>query len=190
MGRMAKSDPRRPENLIPPVDAFHPDWWYVAISKPRKEFFLENLYQLQGFDVYCPRVLKKRPRRKRGPVTAPLFTGYIFLHLNNAHEFYRARWTQGARNIVTMNARPVGVSADIIEEIRRRENGEGFIEEDPIPLRPGDRVRIVDGLFAGLEGFFRSRSERCGKVRIVLKPRGEGLCAILEIEEDSISLAS
>ena len=100
MGRRAKDDPSLPENRILPPEAFNPDYWYVAVSKPRKEYMVEALYREKGLESYCPRTKPRRKARSRKPDLVPLFPRYVFLHLNDAHQCYVASWTPGVLKLL------------------------------------------------------------------------------------------
>ncbi|MFC2171888.1 transcription termination/antitermination protein NusG [Acidobacteriota bacterium] len=190
MGRMSKNDPRRFENqLLSPAD-LNPDCWYVIVTKLKKEFITATRLEEIGIETYCPIVLPRLQSKTRPRKPKPLFTRYVFAHIYTPHDFYQARWTPGVHSVVTMNQKPVGVSQEIIDEIHSKENESGLIEEPPLLFKRGDRIRIIDGLFAELEGFFQSTANGPGLVKVVLNQGMVGINPTIEIEESCLRQAN
>jgi transcriptional antiterminator RfaH len=87
-------------------------------------------------------------------VTPPLFVGYCFIAIEL--QWHAARWSPGVVRLVLDGAAPARVPDVVIEEIRSRERG-GLVELPKVPrLRPGDRVQILHGPFAGQLALFGS----------------------------------
>jgi transcriptional antiterminator RfaH len=113
---------------------------------------LEHL-QRQGFECYRPLYEKERVQRghKRFEILG-LFPGYLFIRLNRNYDNWTPiRSTRGVIQIVRFNDFPLPVADGIIEQIRRR------IEGQPIRvpyLKSGDHVVITEGSFSGIEAIF------------------------------------
>lgn len=189
MGRMSKNDPRRPENRLLPDDYFNSDCWYVSVTKPQKEFLVEARFAQLGLQTYIPRVSPRRRSRNGHFGPQPLFRRYVFVRLTGTHEYYKARWTPGVHGFVLSDLRPAAVSHAIVMEIQKRENESGLISELEVTFSPGERVVVIDGLFAGLQGFFQSTT-RENKARIIISQTIKGMTPVLEIEENFLQPTS
>ena len=126
--------------------------WHLIYTKPRGESLaLENLAR-QGFDVLCPQL--KTQKKQRGKWLwrdEPLFPRYLFVGANAEAPWGSIRSTIGVSSLVHFGGVVASVPAKFIEALL------GAAHE-PTPYRPafvkGQRVRIVTGEFAALEGIF------------------------------------
>lgn len=135
--------------------------WYVLQSRPRQEKrALENLRN-QGFECLLPLYQRERLRRgKRVQVDEPLFPRYLFVHLDQiTSNWYALRNTYGVTNIVRFGHTPAAISDAIVAR---------FAQCDPTDrhlFKPGDKVNIASGPFAGLEGIF---AQDDGEQRVII----------------------
>lgn len=140
--------------------------WYLIYSKPQQErVACENL-ERQGYRSYLP-LIRNRKRRK-GRYTAviePMFPRYLFVHLSDETDNWGPiRSTIGVANLVRFGmcaARVPGNLIDLMQE--REENGVQVLM--PVDFKPGDQVRIVEGVLAGYDGIFQAKT---GKERVLL----------------------
>jgi transcriptional antiterminator RfaH len=129
--------------------------WYVVHTQPNGEVRAEANLQRQGFMTYLPRYLRERRHARRSDVVQrPLFPRYLFVGLDLERDRWRSvQSTFGVSNLVMIGERPICLAAEVINEIRGRENGEGFVTLGlPPGLKPGSMVRLVDGLFSDCQG--------------------------------------
>ena len=128
--------------------------WYLVYTKPRQEkFALENL-QRQGYQCYLPTLpSEKLCQGLLTIVDEPLFPRYLFIRLGQgyaARSWAPIRSTKGVSRLVTFGTDPVRVDDDLIELLR--------IQEDSVQpkrmFRSGDRVRVTEAPFAGIEGIY------------------------------------
>jgi transcriptional antiterminator RfaH len=133
--------------------------WFAVYTQPRGEAIAcENLLR-QQFDVFFPRYLKRRSHaRKIESVPAPLFPRYIFISFNADVAGWRVvRSTRGVVDLVRNGLDPAPVPAAIIEEIRKRQDEDGFVVlARHIKLGRGDKIRIDAGPFADYEAIFET----------------------------------
>jgi transcriptional antiterminator RfaH len=129
--------------------------WYVVHTQPQNELRAEINLRRQGFATYLPRYQRtRRHARKTETVARPLFPRYLFVGLDLARDRWRAiQSTFGVSNLVFAGDTPLAMPDGVIEQIRAREGGEGFVTLGlPAGIGPGSRVRLIDGIFAESKG--------------------------------------
>jgi transcriptional antiterminator RfaH len=143
--------------------------WYLIHTKPTREVAAEVNLRRQGYEVYYPRLL--RPTRVHGrwvDRVASLFPRYLFLRLAVGHQAMGpVRSTVGVANIVRFGYDYAVVPDAIVENLRMQADPETGLHRlhSCAPFEPGSNVRIVAGVFDGLEGVFQRES---GDERVVL----------------------
>lgn len=125
--------------------------WYVLQSNVRKESFVRDRVKELGREVFLP-LLTERRRGRRRATTGPFFPGYLFARLSEAEgDLAQVRWLHGVRRVLGDGSSPRPVHEAIVDTIRMRADRSGQVRLAG-RLRRGDRVRILDGPFAGLIG--------------------------------------
>jgi len=123
----------------------------------------------QGYEVYYPRLLRpRRVRRHWVDRVTPLFPRYVFLRLCVGHQAIApARSTVGVASIVRFGGDYAVVPDAIVENLRMRAAPDTGLHcpHSHSAFEPGSNVRIVAGVFDGLEGVFQRES---GDERVVL----------------------
>jgi transcriptional antiterminator RfaH len=139
----------KPQQYKTPGD---PRWYLVQCRARQGDRALKNL-ERQGFECYRPLYERERIQRGRKQLaTAALFPGYLFIRLDCIHDnWLPIRSTRGVIQIVRFNDFPLPVADGIIEQIRRRIEGQPIREPY---LTSGERVVITDGSFSGIEAIF------------------------------------
>ena len=131
--------------------------WFAVYTKPRQErIALENLDR-QGFRCFLPMAINPYQRRtERKPIIEPLFPRYLFLKaIADQQSLGPVRSTRGVCNLVRSGMNLVTMPELVIQAITRRCDPEtGLINLDPVPVLPGDKVRVFDGPLAGIQGIF------------------------------------
>lgn len=162
---MADSPPTQPGNTLKA--------WYLLYSKPRQERYARENLERQGYEVYLPLMRERRRRQGRYVETIDaMFPRYLFIRLDQGSDNWAPiRSTFGVSGLVYFGFKPARLAPEFIEFLRRRDDETGC-QAIPLPeLRPGDRVRIVDGAMAGYEGLFQARNAR-DRVTILLSFAG------------------
>jgi transcriptional antiterminator RfaH len=142
--------------------------WYLIRTKAGREEAAEFNLLRQGYQVYYPRLLQ--PTRHRGnwiDQVASLFPRYLFLLLAPNQHLGPVRSTVGIANIVRFGYAYAVVPTRIVEALRTQADPETGLHrlQKKSQLEPGSSVRIVAGVFEGLEGVFQRES---GDERVVL----------------------
>ncbi len=141
--------------------------WYVIHTKPRQEErALINLNN-QGYDCYLPRRLKQVLRRNElATEQEALFPRYMFINLDvslTGKSWAPIRSTLGVSRILTFGTEPARVDEKTIAAMQARESQ---YPEDAIPLfQPGDKVRVMEGPFAGIEAVYQMND---GEARVMV----------------------
>lgn len=136
--------------------------WYVAQTLVRSEEKARLNLERQGFDPYLPRYLREiRHARRKDVVKAPLFPGYIFVHLDLDTAPWRSiNGTLGISHLICNGERPAAVPDGVVDEIRAREDNHGLITLIPKQFQKGEALRIVSGAFADCLGLFEKMADR------------------------------
>ena len=143
--------------------------WHLVYTKPRQEnWALENL-QRQGYQCYLPTIPSEKLCQGRIALAdEPLFPRYFFIRLGQglASKSWRPiRSTKGVSWLVSFGGQPARVDESLIELLRKQE---AMMQAEPERLfNPGERVRLIDAPFAGIEGIYQiSDGERRAMVLI------------------------
>jgi transcriptional antiterminator RfaH len=131
--------------------------WYLIQTRPQQAERAEENLQRQGFTVYHPRLTRERILRgKRVAREESLFPNYIFINLRRwVDNWYPLRSTRGVARLVTFGKDPLPVDDGIIDEIRRRIEGNSV---QPA-LTPGQQVQVTQGPFKGLDAIFKAQKD-------------------------------
>jgi len=146
--------------------------WYLVCTKARHEAIASLNLQRQGFHTYFPLLrLHKRRRYLYQVVTEPLFPHYIFIHLNvEINDWSKIRSTRGCVSLVRFGSFPARVPDALVEQLKREETlrfSEGHQVANLPYFKPGDHVRVVDGILADYEGIVEMRNS-CDRITLLL----------------------
>jgi transcription antitermination factor NusG len=128
--------------------------WYVIWTRSHSEQIVHDDLQAKGFNLFLPRLdtwVRRHGMRHRTSV--PMFPGYVFLHHAMDKESFLA--VVKTRGIVRLLGERWDCLATVpdpeIEAIQRIHAARFPTSHHPY-LREGQRVRITDGVLAGVEG--------------------------------------
>ncbi|MBT5330637.1 MAG: transcription/translation regulatory transformer protein RfaH [Porticoccaceae bacterium] len=143
--------------------------WVVVMTKARQEHKAVTNLQNQGFNVYLP----STPRRDRfgeAHGLEPLFPGYCFCAAQTEQSLSPLRSTPGVLSVVRFGQQIAHIDALAIDRIRK---AEAYLTENPIDgaIQTGDRVRIVDGPLAGLEGLASNTAQN--RIEVLIEMLGQ-----------------
>jgi len=132
-------------------------YWYLVHTKPRQEqCALQNLQQ-QGFQCYLP--MMTREKLVRGALTdqeEPLFPRYLFIQLGHgesARSWSPIRSTRGVSRLVVFGTEPAKVDDSLVAVLQANESSSRSTPEQLFSR--GERVKIIEGAFASLEGIYQ-----------------------------------
>jgi transcriptional antiterminator RfaH len=162
--------------------------WYVVQTQPHGETKAVWHLERQGYATYLPRYEKRRRHARRiETVAAPLFPRYLFVAIDMAAQRWRSiQSTIGVSRLVCNGDDPAALADGVIDGLKRRQDERGFVLLDSRPrFKPGDQVRIVDGIFASRLGLFEGLSDG-ERVAVLLDMLGRKVRVVL----DDLSVAA
>lgn len=162
--------------------------WFCVRCKPRQERVAAGqLASLGGVELLFPRARRRRPGHG-GPreVVEPLFPGYLFAAFDPAELGGQVGHCRGVLHLVRKAGKAVDVEPKVIDEIRAL--GEGGVVDalDPLPI-PGQKVRVLRGLFLGEEGEVVRLAEPARRVKVLLELLGAD--QVVELSADDVGPA-
>jgi transcriptional antiterminator RfaH len=144
--------------------------WFVARTKPNREDHAERSLSLRGLAVFLPRIVEVGcyvslfPRQQ----PAPLFPGYLFVHLNLPVDYQRVIWAPGVRELLCLGGGPIPIGDDVIDQLRLRCDPAGVVHVASTPWNRGDRVEIAAGPFAGLLATVETVMPRRQRIKLLI----------------------
>lgn len=156
--------------------------WYVVQTHTHAETKAAAHLVRQGFTAYLPRYLKRRRHARRiETVAAPLFPRYLFVTIDMVCQRWRAiHSTIGVVRLVCNGDDPVAVADKVIETLRAREDGQGFVSLRQRPrFALGEKVRVLDGVFADCLGLFDGMKDS-DRVAVLLDLLGRKVRLVLD----------
>jgi transcriptional antiterminator RfaH len=154
----------------------------VVQTHARAETKAVHHLERQGYATYLPRYLKRRRHARRvDTVPAPLFPRYLFVAVDTAVQRWRSiQSTIGVARLVCNGDTPAPVEDRIIGGLRQREDERGYVRLERQPrFAPGDKVRVVEGVFADCLGLFEQMNDR-ERVALLLDLLGRKVRVILD----------
>jgi transcription termination/antitermination protein NusG len=127
--------------------------WYALWTKSRHEKTAASTLSSLGIDLYLPlqSELRQWTDRKQ-PVEVPLFPGYLFVHLAGfSKRKLDVLKTPGVVGFVGNATGPLPIPDREIESVRKAVLCGAKGSSDAL-LNEGDRVRVIRGALAGVEG--------------------------------------
>jgi transcriptional antiterminator RfaH len=151
--------------------------WYLIKTKSRQEHVAIKNLENQEYFTYCPTAIIKKKH-------VVLFPGYIFIHLDNKKDnWLPIRSTKGVVNLVRFGLNFAQVPDTVINFIKANQ----VINKEKLKnlnmLKPGDKVKIIDGVFKNCVAIFKSsKSEE----RVILLMNLIGQQQTINIKQESV----
>lgn len=154
--------------------------WYVASSLPHQEARAEINLRRQGYKTWLPQYRRSRRHARRiDTILAPLFPGYLFIHLDPDRDAWLSiNGTYGVRRVICQNDRPARLPDDFIEALRGTLDQQGLGGIPERWLQPGVRVRVLSGPFVDHLGTLVSLASR-DRVALLLNVVGRDVSALM-----------
>ena len=136
--------------------------WYAANVRSRHEFKVTEKLVSKGIETFLPTVERLRKWKDRKKLIAfPLFPGYIFvLTTKEAQNLLSVLKVPGVvKMLCTIPGTPDPIPEDQIASLKKLVDNKEAL--DPYPyLSEGQRVRIIKGPLAGVEGILDEKIDK------------------------------
>lgn len=144
-----------------------PARWCVVQTHQHSESLAERHLRSQNFQTYLPKRRRTvRHARIVRTVSSAYFDCYLFVSLVQQQSWYPINSTVGVRKLVMSKGMPVPAPYGVVESLISATDDDGILHPD-ILLRPGQRIRIMDGPFSDQLGVL-DHVGSAGAVRILL----------------------
>jgi len=166
------------------ADSKKPAWYCLRSQSKHEHIAAAHVRMLEGVTVFCPRIRFKRPTRQGLVwVTEAMFPGYLFAHFDLEEKHRQVRYAHCIIGIVQFGNR-----YPIVEEgaltLLRDQTGVAEVKELTYELSQGDQVKIVGGVFAGLEAVVTQILSAKERVKVLMDFLGRQTEA--EVERSSV----
>jgi len=157
--------------------------WYAVQSHPNAENKAVAHLMQQGFTTYLPRYLKRRRHARRVDIVpVPLFPRYFFVAIDITVQRWRSAYsTIGVTQLICNGDVPAAVPDEVVTTLKAREDAVGFIRLEPRPFRLGEKIRIIEGVFADCLGLYDGMTDH-DRVTILLDLLGRKVRVFVDAE--------
>lgn len=182
--------PQSPDDLRP-IPTGQRQWYILKVQVNREDAIRDALDRrikiagLQDFfgDLVVPD--EKRTEFKNGKkkvVRVKLYPGYLIVNMElNDDTWFLVRDTSGIGDFTGAGGKPSPMSpSDVAKIIKKQEEKTDEAPKLKITFKPGDRVRINDGMFANFEGSVEAIDETNGRVTVMINIFGRSTPVELE----------
>jgi transcriptional antiterminator RfaH len=136
-----------------------PDASYWAVARVHNEGLARICLAERGYSVFAPQIETRRR------TLALLFPSHIFVLV--VSHWMSANRAPGVVELIRFGEHPARCPTTEIEALKARLGPNGVIALPPPPppppkriIKPGARVRVIDGPFRGLNGIFQGQTSR------------------------------
>ena len=137
-------------------------WIVITTHANAEDLAIANL-ERQGFECYCPKVVKKiRHARKERLVKRPFFPGYLFVNMSSGFAGLRTiSFSRGVRSIVSFSERPSAVPDGLVDSLKACEKkGELRGPSAKERFKKGQKIRLNGTPFHDFVGHILKVDER------------------------------
>jgi len=145
------------DNSLSPNTENQPAWYCVRTQTKREHLAAKSLRQLEGVQVFCPRLRYKKATR-RGKVwwVEAMFPGYIFAHFSRIKHERIIIHTHGVMSLLKFGSIVPSISSHLIDEIKKLVHDQNAEDGELLTLCPqiqlGDEVEFANGAMQGITG--------------------------------------
>jgi transcriptional antiterminator RfaH len=160
--------------------------WYVVKTKARQESQALEQLRRQQFCCFFPRLRVRRKRNGRyRHVVEALFKSYLFVQLDTSiQDCSPIRSTRGVQDLVRFGNQLIPVPPSIIRALQKRVDEDQVLAASTSQFKPGQKVSLELGSFAGLEAIF---CEPKGEDRAILFINLLGRMQHIEVPVDIVA---
>jgi transcriptional antiterminator RfaH len=145
------------------------NWFAVHVKRFRESLAAHGVREL-GLDVFLPIVKVERVEHDGIRVgKQPLFPGYFFARFIPEVSLQAVESSRGVLRVIKSGTYPIPVDDEAVHEIQNRLAADGFLRLQHRELKPGDRISIQEGPFAGMMGRVEAELDDRRRVAILLE---------------------
>ncbi len=161
--------------------------WYCLRSQSKREHIAAaHLRMLEGVSVFAPRVRFKRETRQGMVwVTQAMFPGYLFAQFCLEQMQPQVRYAHGVAGFVRFGNQYPAIEERALLQLREY-CGPAEIRVIGDQISQGDKIRVLDGVFEGLEAVVTQVLPAGERVKILMDFLGREIEA--EVERKSVFL--
>jgi transcriptional antiterminator RfaH len=152
------------------MDWFRDIHWFAIHVKRFREAVATSTVAALGLEVFLPMAkvelsdcIAIKIRSK------PLFAGYFFARFSPETSLESVECARGVLHVIKSGTTPIPVDDEVVREIQSRVAEDGLIRIQRREFKPGDRVSIHEGPFAGMMGRVESEVNDQRRVAILLE---------------------
>ncbi|MFC2084351.1 UpxY family transcription antiterminator [Bacteroidota bacterium] len=155
--------------------------WYALYTKSRHEFIAEKQIENEGITCYLPtttQIRKWSDRKKK--ITEPLFKGYLFVYATEKERILAVQITSIIKTIF-FNGKPATIPPNQIESLKKMleiTNDVEVLEK----LVEGNRIKVIEGPFKGVEGVVFTISKNQNMLAITVEMLNRSVVVNLPVE--------
>lgn len=144
--------------------------WYCVRTKPLKEdYSLRYCRDILGLETFCPKVSERKVvRRVRRTVISPLFPRYWFCRFDLSTSYRAVKYAPDVLDLVHSGDAPTVVLDGLIHELKEWAGSAVDVVTLRPALKPGDVVRITDGVLCGLQAIIVKEMSDSDRVEVLL----------------------
>jgi transcription termination/antitermination protein NusG len=152
--------------------------WFAVYTRHQNERKVASLLAGQEFETFCPTYSElHRWKDRQKEIALPLFPGYVFFR-GSLERQVQVLSVPGVHFIVCTGRAPAAIRDEEIDGLRRAVQHTLPLEPFPF-LNKGERVRVIHGPLAGVEGLLARKKD---KFRLVLSIEILGRSAAVEVD--------
>lgn len=152
------------------MDWFRDINWFAVHVKRFREIVAASSVRALGLETFLPLVKVDCPEHAVIKVDSKaLFPGYFFARFSPAVFLNSVECARGVLQVIKSGLYPIPVEEQVIWEIQNRVEADGLIRLERRELKPGDRVSIQEGVFAGMMGRVEAELDDRKRVAILLE---------------------
>jgi transcription antitermination factor NusG len=127
--------------------------WFALQTRYRYEEKIATELEAKGIESYLPRLREVHQwKDRKKAIAVPAFCGYVFVRFTpSTQNRVRVLETTGAVKLLGNHGRPEPVPEEEIESLRLALESGAPCDRHPL-AEPGMRVKVRQGMLAGLEG--------------------------------------
>jgi transcriptional antiterminator RfaH len=151
------------------------DWskdksWFAIHAKRFRETAASLSVQMLGLEVFLPMARVECTEHTVIKVDRkPLFPSYFFARFDPENSLGPVESARGVLHVIKSGGSPIPIDDHILCELQSRVQEDGMIRLQHREFRPGDRVSIHEGPFAGMLGRVEAELDDRRRVAILLE---------------------